>query len=324
MIDSSPRLAKQLPADLAHRYQAIPIASDLESLTVAMANPDDPAAREAVRSAIQLPITVVRSDPDRIKSLINEYYSSAPASSMNLLAWSHPDSDSTDHQAYIDSLVGTLAANLSRLELDEDSPQAYSRLLAETKRLETDLLICSAPAVTCLQNLIGITAENKIVQHCSASILSLKTPRWPIRQILLILQDSEIDHYAADWAIRLVIACQASLTIMPVVPHQPLFLTRAGEELPELLKSSCSLGRHLRQISQRLASRDVQGTIKIRNEPPEWQIRSEAAESNYDLIIIGLEQKNFLKKIAIQDLVKPLMYWATIPILLAQTYPQGK
>jgi nucleotide-binding universal stress UspA family protein len=323
MIDSSPSLAKQLPAELAHKYQAIPIASDLMSVTVAMADPADPVACESIRSAVQLPVTVVKGDAKKINSLITKYYAAA-ASSINLLAWTLNESFSPDHQSYIDYLATTLKANLSWMGPGDNSPDAYSRLLAEIKRLETDLLVCNVPPGSCLQNLAGIPGENKLLQHCSASILSLKIPRWPIQQILLILQDDEIDFCAVDWAIRLAIACQASLTILPVVPPPPLFYAGTREELPELLKSNCELGQHLRQIAHRLASWDVSGTFKLRNEPPEWQIRSEASERDFDLIIIGLEQKNLLEKIILKDLVNPLMYWATIPVLLAQTYPQGK
>jgi len=323
-IESSPSLAKQLPPDLARQFQAIPIASDLMSVTVALADPYDPAARDAIQSAVQLPVTVVKADAKIIDSLIDKYYPASTDNSLNLLAWSFSDPFNLDHQSYIDYLTRTLDASLTWMEPGESSPEPYSQLLAEVQRLETDLLVCNVPPGSCLQKLAGIPGENKLLQGCSASVLSLKYPRWPIKQILLILQDDESDHYAVDWAIRLATACQASLIILPVVPPPPIFTTGIREELPELLKSNCDLGRHLRQIAHRLASWEIPGTFKLRNELPELQIRSEVSEGDFDLIIIGLEQKNLLEKIILQDLVNPLMYWASIPVLLAQTYPQGK
>ncbi len=47
VIDSSPRLASKLPSHLARQYHAIPIASDKKRVTVAMANPEDPVAKQA-------------------------------------------------------------------------------------------------------------------------------------------------------------------------------------------------------------------------------------------------------------------------------------
>lgn len=93
--------------------------------------------------------------------------------------------------------------------------------------------------------------------------------------------------------------------------------------LPELLSSNCKLGRHLQQVVRRLVDWELQGTFKLRDEDPDWQIHSEVSEENYDLIILGADYQNKFKDLVTKDLVLPLLGWAPIPVLISQTYPQG-
>ena len=94
VIDSSPRLASNLPSHLARQYHAIPIASDKKRVTVAMANPEDPVARQAIRSAVISPATLVKADPTIIDSLIAKCYSETPNTPLQFLAWTPKEKSS--------------------------------------------------------------------------------------------------------------------------------------------------------------------------------------------------------------------------------------
>ncbi len=322
MIDSSPSLANHLPLELAKIFHAIPIADDQRNLKVAIANPENPAARQAIRSAVTLPVTVVKSELEAIDSLIAKCYGSAPLNPINILAWVREDPVPSDQEVYLNNLVKVLNAWLSRMGMGEDLTSRFPVLRENIKHLEIDLLVCSSRTGPFLQHLVGILEEKKLLQRWPFSILSTKNSRWPIRQILLVLQGSPVGCYAEDWAVRLEIACQASLTILPVVP--PAMYAVHQDDIMNLLTSNCRLGRHLRWIAHRLASWEIPGKFKLRVDTTECQIRSEIIEGDFDLIIIGAEPQNLAQGLIPHDLVSPLLCWTTNPVLLVQTYPQGK
>jgi nucleotide-binding universal stress UspA family protein len=324
VIDSSPRLASKLPSHLARQYHAIPIASDKNRVTVAMADPEDPVARQAIRSAVISPATLVKADSTIIDSLIEKCYSETSVIPLKFLAWTPDKQVNPVSQEYIQYFTKLLNADLTWFEPAGKKSEAYSSLVEEIDTLNTDLLISSCPADSLHHRLALVPGEKKLLRHCSTSLLSLKTPRWPIRQILLVLQDHQIDYCAVEWAIRLAHASKASLTILPVIPAVPVLYANLQHDLPKLLSSDCQLGSHLHQVARRLVDWEIPGTIKLRDESPEWQIRWEVDEGDNDLIIIGADFQNRFRSSMVKDLVLPLLNWVHIPVLISQVYPRGR
>ncbi len=324
VIDSSPRLASKLPSHLARQYHAIPIASDKKRVTVAMANPEDPVARKAIRSAVISPATLVKADSTIIDSLIAKCYSETSNAPLKFLAWTPDEKVNPVNQTYIQSFTKLFNADLTWFESSEKKSEAFSSLVEDIKTLNIDLLISSCPADSLQQRLALVPGEKKILHHCSTSLLTLKTPRWPIKQILLVLQDHHIDGCAVEWAIRLAHASKASLTILPVIPAVPAMYADMQHDLTKLLSSDCHLGSHLHQVARRLVDWEIPGTIKLRDEDPEWQIRWEVDEGDNDLIIIGADLQNRFRNLVVKDLVLPLLTWVHIPVLISQVYQRGK
>ena len=64
-----PQLAALLPCDLARRCHALPIAADGKRITVAMAHPEDPVARQAVLDSLGPETYVVQADPEEMERL---------------------------------------------------------------------------------------------------------------------------------------------------------------------------------------------------------------------------------------------------------------
>jgi len=320
-IDSYPRLAGKLPAQLARQYHAIPIAADLARLTIAIADPDDPAAREAIQSAVRLPATLVKADRLEIDSLIKKCYFNSAAPPLQFFVSQPEGQVNPDHQNYIRSFTQLFHADLAWGQKTEGKTNPEPCLSEEIKQLNKDLLICPSASGSFQQHFAPAPDEKKLFKHCNTSILLIRETRWPIQQILLVLQVDDIDACAEEWAVRVAIASKASLTILPVIPTVPLMYSEMQQGLSELLDSNCQLGQHLRRVARRLVNWEVSGSFKLRDEPPEWQIRSEISQGDFDLIIIGVEFHNPLRKLFMQDLVFPLSCWTTRPILLAQAYP---
>jgi nucleotide-binding universal stress UspA family protein len=322
-IESSPRLARMLPSQVARRNQAIPIAADLHSTTVAMAYPEDPAAREAIRSALSCQVTFVRAETHKLDALIERCYPAAGTDPFQVLAWQRTDLFRQEDEVYIQSFVRALNGHLVRIEPEENSARSLASLEAEILQHDAGLLIYPGIPGPSPGQSAGIPNEKKLLQRLSLSILTLKSPRWPIRQILLVLQDDLIDDQAIEWGVRLAAANQACLTILPVIPPAPVVYASMHGGFPGLLDSNCPLGKHLREIAHRLDSWEISGIFKLRDEPAEWQIRSEVEEGDFDLIISGAQFHHPVERVLTQDLISPLLGWSPIPVLLAQNYPQG-
>lgn len=288
-----------------------------------MAAPEDPVAREAIRSAVMSPATLVKADTAIIDSLITKYYTEPFNLPVKLLAWTPSGTVQQNYESYIQSFTRLLNADLSWFEWEDIKGTPYPLFVKEIDHLNPDLLIGSWPPKSILQNLASIPPEKTLLRHCNISIISLKNPRWPIQKILLVLQNEYVDNCAVEWAVRVAHASRASLTVLPLIIPVPAMFGNMQHNLPELLSSNCKLGRHLQQVVRRLVDWELQGTFKLRDEDPDWQIHSEVSEENYDLIILGADYQNKFKDLVTKDLVLPLLGWAPIPVLISQTYPQG-
>jgi hypothetical protein len=73
----------------------------------------------------------------------------------------------------------------------------------------------------------------------------------------------------------------------------------------------------MREIAQHLAEREIEGTLRLRQGPPEWQIRRELLQGDYDLIVVAaLPQRRGLWRLE-GDLADSLFLWTDRPVLIA-------
>jgi nucleotide-binding universal stress UspA family protein len=154
------------------------------------------------------------------------------------------------------------------------------------------------------------------------STLVALRPRWPIQTILLIVRVEETDEAAVDWVACLARRSGAKVTILPVLSSFPsAYAPICSEEtaLGELLSPNTQPGRQLRCLSQRLAQWHIEGTLRFRQGEPEWQIRWEVTEGNYDLIVIGTEPYARWKRLLMGELVAPMLGWLDRPLLIARS-----
>jgi len=72
-----PDVIKMVPAEMAAKYQLVPIKFQDDVLTIAMADPWNIVAVDAVRKAIRCPVKVVAAAPGEIRSVIARHYTDA-------------------------------------------------------------------------------------------------------------------------------------------------------------------------------------------------------------------------------------------------------
>ncbi len=68
----------------------------------------------------------------------------------------------------------------------------------------------------------------------------------------------------------------------------------------------------------RLAQWQIEGTLRFRQGEPEWQIRWEVMDRNYDLIVIGAEPYGRWPRLLMAELVAPMLGWLNRPLLIAR------
>ena len=90
-----------------------------------------------------------------------------------------------------------------------------------------------------------------------------------------------------------------------------------AEGLPTLLTANAPLGRRMRQIAQHLAEWEIEGTLRLRQGPPEGQIRRELLHGDYDLIVVAAMPDGRWLSCPEKDLAGSLFHWTDRPVLIA-------
>jgi nucleotide-binding universal stress UspA family protein len=321
---ANPRLARRLSPDLARRYHAVPIAEHDGRVTVAMANPEDREARNAVITELGPSSYMVRVDPSTIEALINSVWSDADHPSLRMLVCARPSPTSDAVSEYADRMGDLLGAQAYRSNGSEE----ISVLDAETGHPKYDLVLFDSPEQPHLQCLLTKPPDRAAVglppgskdETVPFAVLVACHPRWPISRILMIISGEEADEAAVDWMARIARASRSAVTTLAVVPQTPAMFSRPASEaegLPTLLTANTLLGRRMRQIAEHLAEWEIEATLRLRQGPPEWQVRRELLRADYDLIVVAARAGEPWLTCPAEDLADSVLRWTDRPVLIA-------
>lgn len=316
-IDRS--LVKSLPVEIAYRYQALPISTDGEKITIAMAHPEDPEASNAVTSALGTPAYLVQVDSNEIEHLLAEIWPLNPPAQLRIFHWI-PTTGPCEHQQYIQQLANCLNAVLEKSLIPWRGEKSLNQLIEEAARFKPDLIIFQFPEPPIMPRLLLDITLNRLIEKVASSVLVFKQPRWPLKNLLLVIRDGkEINDTAVDWTARLAVANQASVTILPLLPPVPQMYGHSIQHtLPTLLSGNDPLGQKMRQIALCLESEQVKGVFKLRNDPPLKQIQFELSEGDIDLVTISAEPQNHFWRWLFGEVVNDLFSWFDRPLLITK------
>ena len=281
-LDTNPMLAQRLPAELARRYHALPVAEDNGHITVVMADPEDVAACEAIASALGMvnrvqrtsALFLVRGDPSSIDALVSQVWGD-PAPSLDMLLITPPGAASDGLLAFARSLCSLLHARLDQVDnlpAGDEDPGVSLVILPSSER----------PWIRC-------TLAGSAGWPCT-SLLLVDEPRWPLRRLLVVVRGHPRDAAALAWAVQLGRASGATVVILSVVPPMPTMYTglaRMSQDLASLLTSETALGTALRQAAQALTQEGIAGTLRLRQGAADVELAREIAEGDYDLVLVG-------------------------------------
>jgi nucleotide-binding universal stress UspA family protein len=316
-----PRLARRLPPAVAFRYHTLLLAEDKRCITVAMANPADKAALDAVTAAIGTRPYIVQSESSAIDSLLAEIWPEATRHSPRLLVYRPPSQGADQLYAYASYLVDLLGGDGADACTLARGDATLDELTLETTH-GYDVVILGETDQSLIERLVSGSLELKILERIAASLLIARHPRWPIRRLLLITRGGETDEAAVDWTVRLAQPSGATVTVLAVAPDMPAMCretARARYGLADWLATDTILGRQLRRIAQRLDHWGTEGTLRFRQGPPGRQIGCEVIEGDYDLIVIAPDPPGiWLRRLQGELVVSPLLGKTDRPVLIAK------
>jgi nucleotide-binding universal stress UspA family protein len=317
-LAENPRLARRLTPELARRFHALPLAEDNGRVTVAMADPTNAEARDAVLTALGPASCVVRGDAKAIDSLLSKIWADEPEHSPGVAICSYPEPISGPVGSYIRAIGDLLGAHIDCLT------NAGSMNALSEGHIDHDLIAFGAPGHPMIHRLLSQHPGRTPASQpglLPLGILIAQQPRWPLERILLAAQGEGGDDAALDWVLRLARAAGSRVTVVVVVPPVPAMYGqrgRMGQGLPDLLSADTPLGQQMRRMSQRLVDWEVPGTLRLRQGPPDRQICREVTEGNYDLIALASSPPTWWRRCLEGDLVGPVLRRVGRPVLVAK------
>lgn len=312
MLKADSSVMRLLPPEIAYRYQALPVAADGDHITVAMAEPEDQRASQAIQAVIGHPICFIHADPELIENQLHHLWlTSAPHP--RLMTW-FPEQDE-----YLKSFTGYLA-QLLVATLDETFllPASLKELCGAIHAHQPDLLAFQASHPSRVIRRILREAADPERPQLSSFMAVPPRPIWPIKRILLVLPDSKTkSDLAVSWTEKLAGPGNISVTVLPVLPQVPLcYGSFLHNNLDAILAGTDQLGVKLRQIAKRFRGENIRGVCKLRDGDPVTQIRDEINTSQPDLIIMPYCLHPGCKTWLNADLPGMLFKTHTIPLLL--------
>ncbi|MDW8319533.1 MAG: universal stress protein [Anaerolineae bacterium] len=324
-VTPDPKAARLLPPAVARRCRALPIALDGDCVTVAMADPTDRAAREAVMAALQASsalatvrpsqVYLVQGDPALIDdwlrlaevALAPEQPAGASPTEPPIGLWlpeplAH---DGGEVVAYAEQLAALLAAPLRRFNPSAGRPDEVSFPSHPERRL---LVL---PCLSYGQ------VEPLLEGGRGAAALLVCRPRWPLRRLLLIVRGDPVDDAALAWAAWLARASQAAVTALMVAPHVPTTPSPpTGDDIANLLSPHDAAGHRAQRTAQSLAALHLDAVLHLRQGPPETVIRRELASAPYDLGITGIAARGAEAQWRLRPLLRRLLPDLPCPLLV--------
>lgn len=316
-----PMLARLLPSDLAWRCRALPLAEDNGRITVAMADPDDAAAREAIVAALGPRSCVVRGSPLAIDARLAEIWGCEAPNQPRLAVYGHHEPAQGEFWDYARSLGVLLGA-----KVEPATPPAREWDLGrDSEHSRCDLMLFrdrNHPLIRSLLSRASAAGGMDSPQtRLPFGILVAQQPRWPLQRILLAVCAEAADDAALDWAVRLARPSSATVTALAVVPPVPAMfhgLFRMEQSVAALLATDTALGRQMHHVARSLAECNVDGTMRLRQGAPDHEICHEASERDYDLVVMATRPCRWLWRQLRGDPICSLLSRLDRPVLLAE------
>ncbi len=171
--------------------------------------------------------------------------------------------------------------------------------------------------------LVGSTAL-RVVEHASLPVVLARGTVRPIRRILLCESGQpepgilvrfwdQLGGFLTPAHEVTVLHVMSQISAAPGIPDEALLATAA-----ELIAANAREGLFLERDIRELAERGIQGVPRVRHGGVVEEILAEAAEGDYDLLVIGAHQGTGWRRILLDDLAHRIIVGADRPILVVR------
>gem|GEM_PF-1804168 len=309
-------VARRLSPAVAFHHHALPVAENARRVTVAMADPADTEAREAVAKDLGTVPYVVQADQVSIDRLLARLWRVETRDSLSILACATTSAHADSVTSYAEYVAGLLRAEVHGLP----AGASLETLLTEAGHGH-DLVILGQRDRRIIRQLCAQAQERQSASCPTPSLLIVPGVCRRLRRLLLVVGCNASDRVATDWVLRLAGPCGASVHALAVVPPAPAMycgLQRMQGGLDELLATDTALGRQMREVARWLVNGHVGGTLRLRQGLPGWEIGHEAVEGEFDLVVIPAAPRNGPRQWRVDELWASLMRLVDLPILIAR------
>lgn len=325
-IETEQYLMKLLPIEVATRYQALPVSTDGNCVTVAMASPKDTVACAAVTSALGKPVCLVQADPQEINQRLAALWQENPAPRLRILLWPSTKPNTETLDTFVQLLLDLLDADLVLMDIHRSGARSFNDLRYAIKEFSPDLIIFQAQNIAHFKRMLFHYSTQTQVGQLPALLFVPEIPRWPLENILMALPDGDTRvHSAVNWTIQLARLCQSSVTVLPLLPPVPSWYgSFIRHSTQALLAAEDPMGQKMRLIAKRLSEDKINGAFKLRDGEPLDQLQNELQSSDPDLVIFASTPHSCLRYWMTENIVTPLLWGGNRMVLIANNSKVNK
>ena len=311
-IDIDCKVGHLLPPEIAHRYHALPVASDGTRITIAMACPEDRTACRIVKSLIEAPVFLIQADTDEIDNLLHQLWPQE-FNRLKFLFWSL---DENTHQAlsFTKRIARSLGAELEQIDSRSYEGDFYEDLACCLQEWKTDLIVLQAMnPYPMLKKLVKRLRPNSLPDL----LILPQAPKSHFHNLLMVTEGRICSEKGVSWALRLSEIDQVNMNILPVLPPTPpCYGSLLQHDLVAIETGNHPLGKDLRFQAKRLKEKNIKVTCKLRCGDSYDQIREEMNATQPDLIILpAITAKGKVCWESV-DIFNILYKYISIPILI--------
>lgn len=194
-------------------------------------------------------------------------------------------------------------------------------ILKETEEGGYDIVVVGRRMAANMLTTLLRPVARKVADQAAACVLVVNEDREALRRILLCTAALKMDERVIKAGARLARAAGAKTTILHVthpVPSMYTGLEAMEETLPELLQTDTPLAEHLRESARLLAEQGVPAEVKLRHGMAHDEIVREAEQGDYDMIVMGPNPTQGLRRLWTEDVTAQVIELAPCPVLVVR------
>lgn len=164
------------------------------------------------------------------------------------------------------------------------------QILQEMEQGEYDLIVIGARGRSRLTRFLLGSVSYRVLEHATIPVLIVRRARPHVERILVATGGHPESGPTMRYGAHLARALSATETLLHVTNPVPRMYTGLGgmdETLREMMQSDTPEGRSLREGARIMGEEEVEGYIELRQGVVEEEIIHEAAQGDYDLIVVG-------------------------------------